>query len=170
MNWHDFFIYDCGNLIRKPRTNIRSYRDSAWNKKWAGKVAGSIRNDGYIEITLNDKSYLAHRIVLEMHNGKIPEGMQIDHINHDRIDNRIENIRLVSANENGKNQSYCKANKSGFNGVSWHSVAKKWRARLKVEGKEIHIGLFDSPELASMAIEREKINRGFHENHGKKKA
>lgn len=73
MNWHDFFIYDCGNLIRKPRTNIRSYRDSAWNKKWAGKVAGSIRNDGYIEITLNDKSYLAHRIVWEMHNGKIPE-------------------------------------------------------------------------------------------------
>lgn len=96
--------------------------------------------------------------------------MQIDHINHYRIDNRIENLRLVSANENGKNQSYCKANKSGFNGVSWHSVAKKWRARLKVEGKEIHIGLFDSPELASMAIEREKINRGFHENHGKKKA
>lgn len=62
---NDIFDYDGLLLIRK-----------------SGDVSGSIRRDGYVEVKVNGKSELAHRVIWEMHNGKIPENMQIDHINH----------------------------------------------------------------------------------------
>lgn len=152
MNYNDIFDYDGLLLIRKSN----------------GEVAGSIRKDGYVEVSINDKSHLSHRIIWEMHNGKIPEGMQIDHINHIKWDNRIENLRMVDAHANGKNQSLCRLNKSGFNGVSWSKKAGKWRARVKHKGKEYHLGLFVDKLEAHKAVQNKLVEFGFHENHGKK--
>lgn len=77
---------------------------------------------------------------------------------------------MVSAHENGKNQSLCRANKSGYNGVSWSKKAGKWRARVKHKWKEYHLGVFTDKLDAAKAVEAKLLELGFHENHGKKKS
>ncbi|QJT70573.1 UNVERIFIED_ASMBLY: HNH endonuclease [Shigella phage 2019SD1] len=89
-----------------------------------GSVAGCVDKNGYVRIRYNGVLLLAHRIIWEMHNGKIPEGMEIDHIWHNRWDNRIENLRLASRLENSKNVSLLKRNKSGRVGVCWRKKEK----------------------------------------------
>lgn len=93
--------------------------------------------------------------------------MEIDHINHDRSDNRIENLRLVTGGENKKNQSIRKRNKSGFTGVGWHSKAKKWRAEIKSGGVYMYLGLYSSIGDAVNARKMAEIELGFHDNHGR---
>lgn len=96
--------------------------------------------------------------------------MQVDHINHDRTDNRIENLRLVNANENCKNQKASTRNKSGVVGVSWKSQKNKWHAQIMVDGKQIHLGFYDDINDAKDAKDARKVAErkyGFHENHGK---
>ena len=93
--------------------------------------------------------------------------MQVDHINHDRTDNRIENLRLVNANENGKNQKASVRNKSGVVGVSWKKSKNKWHSQIMVNGKQIHLGFFDNIDEAKKARIDAERKYGFHENHGK---
>ena len=151
MEWSDRFIYFNGVLLR--RRNL--------------KIVGTMHAQGYVQTSIKGRFYLVHRIIWEMHNGKIPEGMEIDHINHDRSDNRIENLRLVTGCENKKNQSIRKRNKSGFTGVSWHSKAKKWRAEIKSNGVYRYLGLYSSIDDAINARKEAEKEFMFHENHGK---
>ena len=84
----------------------------------AGSVAGGQDGKGYTRFSVDGKSYLAHRLAWLYVNGAFPID-QIDHLNHDRLDNRIANLRCVTHKENGKNQSLCKNNSSGVTGVNW---------------------------------------------------
>ena len=84
-----------------------------------------------------------HRIILDA-----PKGLQVDHINHDTLDNRKENLRLVTASQNRQNQRIRSNNTTGFKGVSFEQSVKKFYARIKVANKCIHIGPFLTPEAA----------------------
>lgn len=162
MNWSDYFTYDGLNLIRiydesKPK---------AWNSRFAGKVAGSPHTTGYVKITCNYKYYLAHRIIWEMHNGKIPKGMEVDHINHIKNDNRIENLSLVSRSVNSKNLKKDKRNKSGFTGVVIDNRTKMWVAQIQVKGERIVLYYGQSFDEAVKARKAANIKYSFHKNHG----
>lgn len=115
----------------------------------------SISGDGYYRITLDNKRYRAHRLAWLYVYGYFPT--QIDHINGNKLDNRIENLRIANASENGQNIS--KPNKNnhlGIRGVRKHSLVNKYQARIKINRKEIYLGLFDTIEDAIEAYENAK--------------
>ena len=99
------FDYDNGNLIWKHDRRA----SWGWNKKFVGKVAGTKMTRGYIKITFNGRQYMAHRLVWEWHNGKIPKHLEIDHINADTHDNRIENLQLLTPKQNMQRQNHMNA-------------------------------------------------------------
>lgn len=157
MNWNDIFEYKDGKLYWKESGKGRK-ADRSFGcvcKKW-----------GYVIGRFNEKTIRAHRVIWEIFNGEIPDGMQIDHVNHIRHDNRIENLRLVSNQENSKNNSMKKNNTSGVTGVCWNSQKGKWMARIKVDYKDIHLGLYSDISDAVKARKRAENNYGFHKNHG----
>lgn len=138
----------------------------AWNNKWAGAPAlNSLRKDGYREGRVHRELVLAHRAIWALHYGKWPE-FQIDHLNHVRDDNRIENLRTVPNAVNAKNMSLRRTNSSGVQGVYWHSASNSWAACICVEGKTKHLGLFGSVESAAAARLRAEARYGYHPNHG----
>ena len=106
-------------------------------------------------ITFNQKRYRVHQIVFLMFNGYIPK--EIDHINGIRNDNRIENLRPANS-KNQQNAKTRKDNKSGVKGVK--KCKNKWRADIKIDGKQTYLGLFATIEEASAAIKatREKYH------------
>ncbi|WPJ68550.1 hypothetical protein OMDBNIEC_00064 [Salmonella phage STP-SP5] len=160
MNWTNIFQYNDGKLYWKISPNPRIL---------IGDPSGYLRSDGYLAIEYNGKVYKAHRIVWEMFNGPIPEGMEIDHIWHDRQDNRIENLRLVLKHDNSKNRSMNVNNTSGVTGVCWDKRSAKWLAQITVKGRTIHLGYFNDFELAVKARKQAEVEHKFHRNHGKVK-
>ena len=99
---------------------------------------GGLDSYGYLAIGIQGKIYKAHQLAWLYHYGSHPKG-QIDHINCDRQDNRIENLRDVDAKINALNRSSAKGVYKHFN---------KYRARIKINGKHLHLGLFDSEDQA----------------------
>lgn len=99
---------------------------------------------GYQMVNKKIIGYLLHRVIMDN-----PEGLQVDHINHNKLDNRSSNLRIVTTSENMQNISGNYAtNKSGYRGVYWESERQKWRVRLKVNGKRVTVGRFDNYEDA----------------------
>lgn len=138
----------------------------AWNTKCAGKAAGCVdKINGYLKISINDKSHRAHRLAWLYINGSMPVD-EIDHINHDRLDNRIINLREATGTENHKNMSMDKRNKSGFTGVHWYKRASKWEASITVGGKLKYLGYFQDIQDAITAREQANVKYNFHNNHG----
>jgi len=128
------------------------------------RVAGSL-SEGYRRVSIQGKSTGAHRVAWFLHYGKWPDGF-IDHINHDRSDNRIENLRLVSRSDNARNQKLNRHNTSGFNGVSYHKKRQEWRAAIQVNGKKKWVGSFKTKDEAIAARQKANVVYKFHENHG----
>ena len=122
--------------------------NAAWGTR-VGDVAGGINNEGYINIRLDGVLHKAHRLAWLYTHGEWPSGM-IDHMNGDRADNRINNLRVVLRAANMQNQRVAqKSNRLGFLGVTRHG--RKFRAHLSVAKKNVYLGLFDTPELAHAA-------------------
>jgi hypothetical protein len=117
---------------------------NAWNVRFAGKEAFTTNRHGYLCGAIFRKTHQAHRIIWILCNGEIPDGMQIDHINGDKLDNRLANLRIATNAENCCNRRKSDRNTSGVKGVSWHKQMQKWRACIRVEGKLNHLGLFAS--------------------------
>ena len=125
-----------------------------------GDIAGSKAN-GYKIIRLNNKQYYAHRLAWLYIAGEWPKN-EIDHINNIKIDNRIKNLRDVSSSKNKQNKIKAQKNStSGFLGVSWHKAKNKWRARIRVNKKELVLGYFDDKEIAYQTYLNAK--RKYHE-------
>ena len=106
-----------------------------------GSTAGTPDGKGYLLIRIDGISYKAHRLAWLYVNGELPTD-GIDHINRNKSDNRIANLRLATQMQNLQNQSISIRNTSGFQGVSWHSLRKKWMAEIAVNRKKYHLGLF----------------------------
>ncbi|QBR52757.1 HNH endonuclease [Erwinia sp. QL-Z3] len=121
-----------------------------------GRVAGSISSNGYLRIKINGKSYPAHRIAWLLVHNTFPD-TEIDHINGEKLDNRITNLRIASRLQNNRNVIKRKDNTSGFKGVSWQLPNKKWVARISVNRKRLTIGFFDSKEEAAEAYKQASI-------------
>lgn len=128
--------------------------------------AGSMNWNGYTHIQVDGRCYMAHRLAWIYEIGSIPEGMEIDHINHDKSDNRIENLRLITKENNLKNKSKYSSNSSGVNGVHWRKDKGKWQAKIRVNKKFIHLGYFNDIADAERARKKAEKEHGFHENHG----
>lgn len=104
-----------------------------------GDRAGYISSYGYLSIKVDQKEYHAHRLVWLYHKGYLPEN-SLDHIDRNKINNRIENLREVSNQCNMRNTGNWITNKSGIKGVRWNGRARKWTAVIVVAGKAIHLG------------------------------
>lgn len=114
------------------------------------KAAGTKLHSGYLGICIGPKRWQAHRIAWALHTGAWPKD-QIDHINGIKTDNRACNLREATNSQNGKNLGISKANKSGIKGVSFETYTGRWKATIRVDGKSISIGRFDSIENAAKA-------------------
>ena len=108
-----------------------------------------------------------HREVWEQANGPIPDGYEIDHINGQRADNRLENLRLVTRQENMRNAKIYNTNTSGVVGVTWKRDKQKWRAYVVVDYKQIHLGYFADWFEAVCSRMSANNQYGFHVNHGR---
>jgi len=115
-----------------------------------GTLAGTLNNYGYYQTFVFSKLELNHRLIWLLVHGSWPTG-QIDHINRNKKDNRICNLREVSHSQNQQNQSkYCN-NTSGHLGVHRYKTTPKWQAYITVNRKRIHLGYFDKLENAIAA-------------------
>ena len=99
----------------------------------------------------------ARRTIVQMHRHitNAPKGMVVDHINHNGLDNRKSNLRVCTIAENSRNRRRQKGGTSIYKGVNWQKAKKKWHARIKFEGKHMHIGYFtdDKEEEAARAVD-----------------
>lgn len=124
---------------------------NAWNDQWAGKPLGLSTNPiGYQKVGILKVNFMAHRVVFALIKGRWPDG-DIDHINRNKKDNRIENLREVTPTQNNCNVGLTKANTSGFKGVSWVKKSNKWRAAIRLGNKNIWLGQYDDIEKAAEA-------------------
>jgi hypothetical protein len=144
-----------------PSKSERSQK--TWNSRYAGKQAGCNQR-GYISIKIFSKGYLAHRTAWAMYYGVWPTQL-IDHINGDSSDNRVVNLRQTTQSENNRNTRIRADNTSGYVGV--HKVGAKWFARIRIDSKDISLGIYDTIEQAANARKQAEIDYGFHENHGR---
>jgi HNH endonuclease len=139
--------------------NRISYEPETGFFRWAvsghgiqkGAIAGSSTSEGYRQVRIGFKTYRAHRLAWFLTHGEWPEG-EIDHINGDRSDNRLSNLRVVDRAGNSQNRrGPQKNNRSGLLGICWVVHAKRWRAQIMVRKVMHRLGYFDSPEAAHKA-------------------
>ncbi len=134
-----------------PEAGIFYWRGPTRNKP-AGAKAGFLTSSGQVGINVNGRIFLAHRLAWFFAHGCEPNG-QIDHINGVPTDNRIANLRDVSASQNQWNRGKPKNNTSSRKGVSWRSRRQRWYASISVGGKSIYLGSFVTLDAAAAAYE-----------------
>jgi len=121
-----------------------------------GNIAGFIRKDGYRHIKIFSKHYLSGRLAFFYMTGKWPEH-EIDHINRIRDDDRWCNLRVVTRQQNNRNQNIQKNNTSGIKGVHWIQRLNKWQARIWINKKTVSLGCFNNIEEAAKARKEAEI-------------
>ena len=136
-----------------------------WNTKFAGAQAGGVRKDGYATVMIGEVNHKVHRIVWKMAHGNDP--MEIDHIDGDKGNNRLENLRSVSRGANLRNKSLYANNSSGFPGVEFHSRDKVWIAKVGAGRKQVHLGSFPTKEEAIACKIGAQVMLDYHANHGR---
>ena len=164
------YLPETGQILWRERP-IERFTQSGygafWNRKYAGTEAFTTRtNRGYKCGKLENRIYAAHRIAWKMSTGDEPQ--QIDHLNGDVGDNRLENLRPADFVINGSNRGLNANNKSGVCGVHYHSGHQRWRATIKVQGRIKYLGLFSELSDAIHARRVAEKLHGFHENHGRR--
>jgi len=135
---HEMFAYLDGGLIRMERTSARAL---------VGDEAGCLKSDGYCQISVDGRLYKRHRLIFFMFNGYWPKN-DIDHINRDRSDDRIENLREATRSQNHRNSERYENAK----GYCFHKRRRKWHAQIRVNGKSIHLGYHDTEPEAEAAF------------------
>lgn len=146
---------DAGVLLWK-RKDGSDRETNRWNSRYADKPAGRTnREDGYNRVAIKDgdeiRRIYAHRIIWEMAHGEIPAGMQIDHINGNRADNRLSNLRLATFCENMRNKRSRRNSTSRFLGVCQVRGEETWRAQINVDKRVKNLGRYVTEEEAALA-------------------
>jgi len=153
MEWNKIFEYREGELYWKIKPAKRISK---------GSLASRPMHTGYKRVRYDNKPYYAHRVIYEMFFGPIPKNMEIDHIDRDRSNNNIDNLRIATKSQNKANRALTSRNSSGYKGVYWSKQKKKWHVQTSFGGERKHIGFFDDIEEAALAFERE-FNSRFKE-------
>lgn len=130
----------------------------------AGMVAGCRDKHGYVNIKIDGKNYRSHRLAWLYMTGEWPSG-EIAHINGDKADNHIANLRPVNDSQNMWNRGANANNTSGFKGVWWHKRAQKWEAAIMANGNRFYVGLFPTPREAALAYD--VASRTLHWPYGR---
>ncbi len=157
-------------LVYEPETGFFFWRTSTHARK-AGARAGSITRKGlltYRHMYVKKEYWKEHRLAIFYMTGAAPTG-DIDHINGDGLDNRIENLREVPHLQNGRNTKRNKTNTSGVPGVSFCKAANKWVAQIGERGHPTRYkrALFECFEDAVARRMEMEIDFGYHPNHGR---
>jgi hypothetical protein len=111
-------------------------------------IAGRKKPNGYVQIEIEGKAYYAHRLVWKVHHGTDPTSL-IDHINGDRNDNRIENLREATASESTQSRCTPRSNTSGVKGVYWAKQRGAWGVKITIGGVQHFLGYFDDKSEAA---------------------
>ena len=135
---------------------------------WIGKKAGQLNNKNRFQVNYKGYIYYIHRIIWTMHEGAWPV-LEIDHINGDGTDNRIENLREVNRTVQNKNAALRKDSTTRIVGVHWNMQSSKWRAQICFKSKQRHLGLYEDFFEACCARKSAERKYGFHVNHGRKR-
>lgn len=163
MNWSEHFVVDPG-----VPNGLRWARNASNNRMKVGTPAGSYGEgrrsaDGYYTVKVGYEIYRNHRIVWEMHNGPIPDGMFVDHIDGNTSNNHIDNLRVVTNQSNCYNQGKRTNNSSGVNGVNFsdNGCGKfYWSAQWNENGKRQKVNFavdtYGDSEAKRMAVEARK--------------
>jgi len=139
MDWHSIFEYDNGNLVRLVDKNQHQH-------------VGWINNSGYLQTEVDGSNYMVHRIIYEMFNDvTLTRQMQIDHKDRNPLNNKIENLRLATQNQNQINSGIPRNNTSGYKGVL-KTPNGKFQARLGYNGVKLYLGLFNTAEEANECV------------------
>lgn len=143
---------DMGELKRQlnydPNTGYFSWKINKKGPAKEGSIAGARHRSGYLSIRLNGIDYLAHRLAWFYFYGEIGDLDQVDHINLNRSDNRIENLRKATHGQNSINTRAKSHNKSGLKGAHFDKRNNLFRARIVIDGKQIWLGYFATAEEA----------------------
>lgn len=122
-----------------PRPNVK-----------AGAVAGMVNSQGYRVIKVQGSGFMAHRLAWFFATGAWPSD-EIDHINGDRDDNRVANLREATRADNNRNVAMRRDNSSGRKGVTWHKRQRRWYAQIQLAGKKTYLGSYKNIEDAAAA-------------------
>lgn len=134
--------------------------DGTLTRRNSGKlVAGAPNGYGRPCVGVSGKMQYLHRVIFLLHHGYLPK--YIDHIDGDKTNNRIKNLRGCTHSQNMRNANISKNNTSGLKGVDWKKQDKKWRSRVRVNGKQISLGLFNDKIEAAKAYDSAAL-----EHHG----
>lgn len=148
-----------------PSTGVFTRKVKTNNRVNVGDIIKSKDAQGYLKVCINYKIYYLHRLAWFYIYGVFPKN--IDHINRDKTDNRLCNLREVTLTENNRNLPQIYTNTSGVTGVYWESKLQKWRAFIHVDNKKKHLGVFKSFDDAVLARKQAERDNNYHINHGK---
>jgi hypothetical protein len=148
---NQIFVYEDGKLYWKmPRKGIN-----------VGDRAGTIMRGNYRSIMVDSKRHYEHRVIFMMHYGFLPK--ELDHIDGNPANNRIENLRESNRNQNMHNTKLSKLNKSGCKNVYWHKDNEKWAVQIALNNKSMFFGNYENLELADLVAQeaRDKYHKEF---------
>jgi hypothetical protein len=144
----------------------QEHRARLFNDRYAGTEAlSAINRQGYPHGSVLGCNYLAHRVIWALVTGECLDA-EIDHIDGNPANNRIENLRVVDRKGNMMNVALRKKNTTGAHGIQLMKSGK-WRARIKDNGREVHLGYFYSKDAAIAARKAAQQKYGYHANHGR---
>lgn len=158
------------DYLRKVLTYSKETGVFRWKEKTSlriviGEVAGSVNREGYRKIQLRGNKYSASRLAYLHMTGNWPSG-EVDHINHDKDDNRWSNLRDIPSHLNKLNKPLYAKNKTGVPGVIKERTCNRWKVTIKHDGNAVYIGLFETFFDAVAARKSAENLYGFHVNHG----
>jgi hypothetical protein len=146
---------------------IFNYKDGEFywkNHKYKAlnnKKVGGINGMGYHQLTINSKLYATHRLIFLFHYNFLPK--TIDHIDGNKLNNKIENLREATLSQNQQNTKKHKDNTSGVKGITWHKFNKRWQVQMTVNGKNKYFGAYKDIDYAKFVIDamRNKYHKEF---------
>jgi hypothetical protein len=149
------------NITQEMLCNLFEYKDGSLYSKKTGKRVGCRHHTGYVHLVVNKKQYNAHRLIFLMHHGYLPE--TVDHVDGDRSNDRIENLRPATWAQNLQNMKMRASNTSGHKNVRWCKFRNKWTVEISVNKRRFNIGRFDDLEFANLVASeaREKFHGAF---------
>jgi hypothetical protein len=133
-----------------PDTGVFTWLRVKGRRVRVGALSGKANGGGYFQIGVDGRIYYAHRLAWLYVHGEWPVA-SIDHVNCDRCDNRLANLRPATKAQNAANARKRTNNSSGFKGAYWNARRNKWMASIEADGHQRHLGYFDNPTDAHKA-------------------